>query len=63
MCDVLPGHVTGITHWAELLLVVAAAGLADVMVAVQTLTSAVDQELEGLETPNAVGLSQAGLVP
>lgn len=55
--------MTGITHRAILLLVVAAAGLADVQVAVQTLTFAIDQELEGLKTSYTVGLSQAGLVP
>jgi len=58
----LPGHATGITHPAELLLVVQTAGLADEELAVQTLTLAVDQELEGLQTSNAVGLGQAGLV-
>lgn len=35
-----------------LLLVVATAGLADVELAVQALTLAIDQELEGLETSN-----------
>lgn len=37
-----------------LLLVVATAGLTDVELAVETLTLAVDQELEGLETSNTV---------
>lgn len=58
----LPGHVAGVTHPALLPLVVAAAGLADVQLAVQTLALGVDQELEGLETPDAVALSQPGLV-
>lgn len=61
-CHFLPGHATGITHPAQLLLVVAAAGLADVELAVQTLTLGVDQELEGLQTSNTVRLSQAALV-
>lgn len=54
--------MTGIAHPAQLLLVVVTAGLADVKLAVQTLTLGVDQELEGLKTSNAVGLGQAGLV-
>lgn len=57
----LPGHVTGVAHPAVLLVVVAAAGLADVELAVQTLAPGVEQELEGLQTPDAVGLGQAGL--
>ena len=61
-CHFLPGHATGITHPAQLLLVVAAAGLADVELTVQTLTLGVDQELEGLQTSNTVWLSQAALV-
>lgn len=61
-CHFLPGHATGITHPAQLLLVVAAAGLADVELAVQTLTLGVDQELEGLQTSNTVRLGQAALV-
>lgn len=43
-------------------LVVTTTGFADVELAVQTLTLAVDQELEGLETSNTVRLSQAGLI-
>lgn len=58
----LPGHVAGVTHPALLPLVVAAAGLADVQLAVQTLALGVDQELEGLQTSDAVALSQPGLV-
>lgn len=58
----LPGHVAGVTHPAMFPLVVAAAGLADVELAVQTLAPGVDQELEGLETSDAVALSQLGLV-
>lgn len=46
-----------------LLLVVQAAGLADVQLAVQTLTPAVHQELEGLQTANTVRLTQTALVP
>lgn len=58
----LPGHATGITHPAELLFVEQTAGLAYEELAVQTLALAVDQELEGLETSNTVGLNQAILV-
>lgn len=57
----LPGHVTGVAHPALLLVVVAAAGLADVELAVQTLAPGVEQELEGLQTSDAVRLGQAGL--
>lgn len=58
----LPGHVAGVTHPAMLPLVVAAAGLADVELAVQTLALGVDQELEGLEASDAVAFSEPGLV-
>lgn len=61
-CLSLPGQVAGVTHPALLPLVEAAAGLADVQLAVQTLALGVDQELEGLETADAVALSQPGLV-
>lgn len=44
-----------------LLRTVAAASLADVEMAVQTLTLAVHQELEGLQAANAVGSSEVGL--
>lgn len=44
-----------------LLLVVAAAGLAGVHVTVQTLTFAVDQELEGLQAADAERVRQAVL--
>lgn len=44
----LPGHVTGVAHPAVLRVVVAAAGLADVELAVETLAPGVEQELEGL---------------
>lgn len=54
--------MAGVTHPAMLPLVVAAAGLADVELAVQTLALGVDQELEGLEASDAVALSQPGLV-
>lgn len=59
----LPGHVTGVTHPAILLLVIVAAGLADVELAVQALMLVVKQEFKRLETSNAMRLSQAGLVP
>lgn len=59
--SLLPGHVTGVAHPAVLLVVVAAAGLADVELAVETLAPGVEQELEGLQTSDAVRLSQAGL--
>lgn len=62
MCHFLPGHATGVTHPAQLLLVVEAAGLADVELTVQTLTLAVDQELERLQTADAVRVGQARLV-
>lgn len=55
--------MTGITQPAVLLHVVAAAGLADVELAVQALALAVDQELERLETADAVRLRQTGLAP
>lgn len=58
----LPGHVTGLAHPAALLVVVAAAGLADVEVTVETLAPGVEQELVGLQTSDAVGLGQSGLV-
>lgn len=58
----LPGHVAGVTHPAVLPLVVAAAGLADVELAVQTLALGVDQELEGMEASDAVALDEPGLV-
>lgn len=54
--------MAGVTHPALLPLVVAAAGLADVELAVQTLALGVDQELEGLEASDAVALNQPGLV-
>lgn len=57
----LPGHVAGVAQPAVLPLAVAAAGLADVELAVQTLALGVDQELEGLEAPDAVALRQPGL--
>lgn len=44
-----------------LLRTVAAAGLADVETAVQTLTLAVHQEFEWLQAANAVRCRQAGL--
>lgn len=53
--------MAGVTHPAMLPLVVAAAGLADVELAVQTLALGVDQELEGLEASDAVALSEPGL--
>lgn len=59
---VLPGHVAGIAHPALLLLAEAAAGLADINVAVETLALGVHQEHEGLQTSDAVRLSQAALV-
>lgn len=55
--------MAGVAHPAVLPLVVAAAALADVELAVQTLALGVDQELEGLEASDAVALSQPGLVP
>lgn len=48
-----PGHAAVVTHPAVLLLVVAAAGLAGEHATVQTLTFAVDQELERLQTADA----------
>lgn len=56
-----PGHAAVVTHPAVLLLVVAAAGLAGVHVTVQTLTLAVDQELEGLQATDAEGVRQLAL--
>ena len=53
--------MAGVTHPAPLLLVVAAAGLAGVQLAVQTLPLAVHQELEGLQAADAEGVRQAGL--
>lgn len=44
-----------------LLRTVAAAGLADVEMAVQTLALAVHQEFEGLQAADAVGSSEVGL--
>lgn len=58
---VSPGHAAVVTHPAVLLLVVAAAGLAGVHVAVQTLTFTVDQELEGLQAADAVRVGQLTL--
>lgn len=55
--------MTRITQPAILLLVVTAAGLADEEMAVQTLSLAVDQELERLEATNTERFGQAGLVP
>lgn len=55
---VSPGHAAVVTHPAVLLLVVAAAGLAAVHVAVQTLTLAVDQELKGLQAADAQRVGQ-----
>lgn len=57
----LPGHAAGVTYPAQLLLVVAAAGLAGEQLAVETLALAVDQELERLEAADAVRLRQAAL--
>lgn len=54
--------MTGVAHPAVLLVVVATAGLAGVELAVETLAPRVEQELEGLQTPDAVRLGQAGLV-
>lgn len=54
--------MTGVAHPAVLLVVVAAAGLAGVELAVETLAPGVEQELEGLQTSDAVRLGQAGLV-
>lgn len=54
--------MTGVAHPSVLLVVVAAAGLAGVELAVETLAPGVEQELEGLQTPDAVRLGQAGLV-
>lgn len=55
---VSPGHAAVVTHPAVLLLVVAAAGLAGVHAAVQTLTFTVDQELKGLQAADAVRVRQ-----
>lgn len=44
-------------------LVVVTAGLADEQLTVETLTSDVDEELEGLETANTMRLDEAALVP
>lgn len=62
MYPCLPGHAAGVTHPAQLLVVVAAAGLAGKQLAVQTLPLAVDQELEGLEAADTVRLGQAALL-
>lgn len=56
-----PGHAAVVTNPAVLLLVVAAAGLAGEHVTVQTLTFAVDQELEGLQAADAERVRQAVL--
>lgn len=53
--------MAGVAHPAMLPLVVAAAGLADGELAVQTLALGVDQELERLEASDAVALSEPGL--
>lgn len=53
-----PGHAAVVTHPAVLLLIVAAAGLAGVHVAVQALTLAVDQKLEGLQAADAERVGQ-----
>ncbi len=58
---VSPGHAAVVTHPAVLLLVVAAAGLAGVHAAVQTLTFTVDQELEGPQAADAVRVGQLTL--
>lgn len=54
--------MTGVADPAVLLVVVAAAGLADVELAVEALVPGVEQELEGLQTSDAVGLSETGLL-
>lgn len=54
--------MTRVAHPSVLLVVVAAAGLADEELAVETLAPGVEQELVGLQTPDAVRLGQAGLV-
>ena len=56
-----PGHAAVVAHPAVLLLVVAAAPLARVQLAVQTLALVVDEELEGLQAADAVGVAQVGL--
>lgn len=56
-----PGHAAVVAHPAVLLLVVAAAGLAGEHVTVQTLTLAVDQELEWLQAADAEGVRQLAL--
>lgn len=56
-----PGHAAVVTNPAVLLLVVAAARLARVHVAVQTLTFAVDQELKWLQAADAERVRQAVL--
>lgn len=54
--------MTGVAYPAVLLVVVAAARLADEELAVETLAPGVEQELKGLQTSDAVRLGQAGLV-
>lgn len=56
-----PRHLAGITHPAMLLIVVAAAGFADIKLAVQTQMPAVKQKHEGLKAVDAVGCSEVGL--
>lgn len=62
IAEAVPGQAAGIAHPALLLLVVAAAVLADVEVTVQALPLAVQKELEGLETVDAVGFVEVGLI-
>ncbi|TNN40455.1 hypothetical protein EYF80_049377 [Liparis tanakae] len=57
MCDIIY-----VLPYGSLPAAIWTAGLADEELAVQTLTLAVDQELEGLQTSDAVGLGQAALV-
>lgn len=56
-----PGHAAVVAHPAVLFLVVAAAGLADEHVTVQTLAFAVDQELEGLQAADTQRAAQVVL--
>lgn len=58
----VPGDTAGIADPTLLLLVVAAAVLAGVEAAVQALSLAVQQELEGLEAVDAVGFVEVGLI-
>lgn len=55
--------MAGLTQPALLPPAEAAAGAADVKLAVQTLTLDVDQEPEGLKAADAVGLGQAAPAP